>query len=181
MDASCVNVLFKSSLVIFFIKKGRRGRGVPYIRQNQRTLRYEVSLIKIVLGAHMRDAHWGDGMPPERLVDDSFDIRQFSPVGKGWKVIWSNDTVELFLCLFLDSWVQSHCEEEAGYGRDGLVLLVDYLLLLQGGHTVSTPPAYRDAVENFMTCSSFGVSWRPCASSSSLDKYEAGYVPCSIC
>lgn len=53
----------------------------------------------------MWETHWGDGMPPEGLVDDGFNIGQLRPVGEGGEFIRSNDTVEFLLGLFLNVWV----------------------------------------------------------------------------
>jgi hypothetical protein len=52
-----------------------------------------VSLVDVVLGAHVWDPHWGDGMPAERLLDDGINIWEVRTVFESRELIWSDDAV----------------------------------------------------------------------------------------
>lgn len=69
----------------------------PDIRHDDSTLRNQIPLVDIILGAEVRKAHWGDRMPSERFLDECLDVGKFLAIIEGGEFVRAEDAVDFFL------------------------------------------------------------------------------------
>lgn len=121
----------------------------PDVRHDDRPLGNEMTLVDVVLGTEVWNAHWCHRMPSESLLDDGLDVGQLVAIVEGREFIRANDMIDFFLCLGLDFGIQCHCEEKTGEGRYGLfiycqslhwIIVLCWYGRLRGKHAVSAPP-----------------------------------------
>ena len=91
------------------------------VRDDGCTLRYPVSLVRVVLFENMWDADPRRRRPTKDFFEHGLQIGKVGRVGAQWKTVGAHDAIELGLDARLDMRVESHEEDEGSEARDGSI------------------------------------------------------------
>lgn len=91
------------------------------MRDDDRPLGDQISLVDVILRALVRDPCGCDRVPAQGFLHERIDVWEVLAVGEGGQTGASDYALEFLVGLVLDLWVEGHCEEECGEDGDGLV------------------------------------------------------------
>ena len=88
---------------------------LPRIHYHGRSRGDVPSVVHVVGNRTMRDAEWGDRMPPQELHDKRIQIREGMLVLEVGEAVAARDTIEFLLSLSLNVRVHCHSKKECLY------------------------------------------------------------------